>query len=626
MAKQYWLMKSEPDVYSIDDLARDRKSAWEGVRNYQARNHLRAMKVGDLAFFHHSSADPPGIAGIARVSREAYPDPSQFDPESDYYDAKSKRDDPRWSLVEIEFVRKLDRLLPMDELRGDARAARHGAAAARATAVGAAGDGRRVEGDLQARRSARSTPRRSSNLRPKEKDEHHGLHSDVTGSVLSRPCWSWRRGRRRGSSSFKAASSRSTPTPRSLSSARTWPRRQRLRGGLGQRAAGRQLAGIFGRRFSSAGSPLAGEFQVTLYTVGAQFLAKVAGIDSGFVVTWTSDEQDGNDYGVFGRLFGSTGSPVGAEFQVATRTTGRQLNPEVARDGAGGFVVVWESLGDYNLEGVFGQRFSSSGARVGEQFQVNTYFTERQVEPSVAEHGPGFVVVWQSDNGQDGYSSGIFGQLYDGFGSRLGGEFQVNSRTSASRTRPWWRATTRASSFCGAVSMAGARECTAVGSTEGVLRRRASSGSTTTSPWRSLAHDSGVERRVVPGGVGHRRGGASPPRRTRYPRRRRPQLNTYTNNYQIRASVARVDGSGFVVVWTSQFQDGSSYGIFGRRVKLPADFDVDGNGVVDPLTDTLLALRYVFGFRGATLITGAVGAGCTRCDAPSIEAYLAGKV
>ena len=117
MATKYWLIKSEPDVYSIDDLARDRKSAWEGVRNYQARNHLRAMEVGDLAFFHHSSATPPGIAGIARVSREAYPDPSQFDPKSDYYDSKSDRADPRWSLVEIEFVRKLDRLLPMDELR-----------------------------------------------------------------------------------------------------------------------------------------------------------------------------------------------------------------------------------------------------------------------------------------------------------------------------------------------------------------------------------------------------------------------------------------------------------------------------------------------------------------------------
>jgi predicted RNA-binding protein with PUA-like domain len=117
MAKRYWLMKSEPDVYSIDDLARDRRCKWEGVRNYQARNHLRAMKAGDLAFFHHSSATPPGIAGIARVSREAHPDPSQFDPESDYYDPKSDPENPRWSMVEIELVRKLDRLLPMDELR-----------------------------------------------------------------------------------------------------------------------------------------------------------------------------------------------------------------------------------------------------------------------------------------------------------------------------------------------------------------------------------------------------------------------------------------------------------------------------------------------------------------------------
>ena len=117
MAKRYWLMKSEPDVYSIDDLAGDRRCTWEGVRNYQARNHLRAMKAGDLAFFHHSSATPPGIAGIARVSREAHPDPSQFDPESDYYDPKSDPENPRWSMVEIELVRKLDRLLPMDELR-----------------------------------------------------------------------------------------------------------------------------------------------------------------------------------------------------------------------------------------------------------------------------------------------------------------------------------------------------------------------------------------------------------------------------------------------------------------------------------------------------------------------------
>jgi predicted RNA-binding protein with PUA-like domain len=117
MAKQYWLIKSEPDDYSIDDLARDGRTTWEGVRNYQARNHLRAMKTGDLAFFHHSSAAPPGIAGIARVAREAYPDPSQFNRESDYHDRKSDPKEPRWSVVDFEFVRKLPRLLPMEELR-----------------------------------------------------------------------------------------------------------------------------------------------------------------------------------------------------------------------------------------------------------------------------------------------------------------------------------------------------------------------------------------------------------------------------------------------------------------------------------------------------------------------------
>jgi predicted RNA-binding protein with PUA-like domain len=117
MPRQYWLIKSEPDVYSIEDLARDGRTTWEGVRNYQARNHLRAMKVGDLALFHHSSATPPGLAGIARVAREAYPDPSQFDRESDYHDARSDPKDPRWSVVDFEFVRRFDRLLPMDELR-----------------------------------------------------------------------------------------------------------------------------------------------------------------------------------------------------------------------------------------------------------------------------------------------------------------------------------------------------------------------------------------------------------------------------------------------------------------------------------------------------------------------------
>ena len=106
---RYWLMKSEPDEFSIDDLAKAPKqtTAWFGVRNYQARNFMRDdMRVGDCAFFYHSSCAEPGIAGIVEIARLAYPDATQFDPKSDYYDPKSTRDAPRWMNVDVRLVRK----------------------------------------------------------------------------------------------------------------------------------------------------------------------------------------------------------------------------------------------------------------------------------------------------------------------------------------------------------------------------------------------------------------------------------------------------------------------------------------------------------------------------------------
>lgn len=117
--RNHWLMKSEPDVFSIDDLARVGREHWDGVRNYQARNHMQRMREGDLVLFYHSSAKPPGVAGVARVCREAYPDHSQFDPRSKYYDRASKPDAPRWFMVDVEFVRKLKRFVPLDELKAD---------------------------------------------------------------------------------------------------------------------------------------------------------------------------------------------------------------------------------------------------------------------------------------------------------------------------------------------------------------------------------------------------------------------------------------------------------------------------------------------------------------------------
>jgi predicted RNA-binding protein with PUA-like domain len=112
----YWLMKSEPDTFSYDDLVRVKREGWDGVRNFQARNYLRAMREGDLVVFYHSSTTPPGVAGVAKIAREAEPDPTQFDPESHYYDPGSKPDDPRWDWVTVAPVKKL-RFVPIDELR-----------------------------------------------------------------------------------------------------------------------------------------------------------------------------------------------------------------------------------------------------------------------------------------------------------------------------------------------------------------------------------------------------------------------------------------------------------------------------------------------------------------------------
>ena len=114
----YWLMKSEPDVYGIDDLKRDKVEPWDGIRNYQVRNMFRdQMKVGDLSFFYHSNCRPPAVVGIMTIASEAYPDHTQFDPKSRYYDAKSDKENPRWLLVDVKYKRKLKREITLQELK-----------------------------------------------------------------------------------------------------------------------------------------------------------------------------------------------------------------------------------------------------------------------------------------------------------------------------------------------------------------------------------------------------------------------------------------------------------------------------------------------------------------------------
>jgi predicted RNA-binding protein with PUA-like domain len=113
----FWLMKTEPSTFGIDDLQHKGREHWDGVRNFVARNNMKAMRLGDKAFVYHSSIVPPGIAGVAEIVREAYPDHTQFDPTSKYFDEKATEEKPRWHMVDVGFERKFDRLITLDELK-----------------------------------------------------------------------------------------------------------------------------------------------------------------------------------------------------------------------------------------------------------------------------------------------------------------------------------------------------------------------------------------------------------------------------------------------------------------------------------------------------------------------------
>ena len=187
--------------------------------------------------------------------------------------------------------------------------------------------------------------------------------------------------------------------------------------------------GVFARRFDAAGTPLGlSEFRVNSYTTYHQMLADVASAPDGkFVIVWQSSVKDGSGYGIFGRRFDSAGGALGTEFPVNSYTTGHQGRPVVAMAPDGSFVVAWQSYHDGSDAGVFARRFDAAGDPVGDDFQVNAVTTSFQGRPDVAMDGSGaFVVVWDDSNG-DGSGSGVVGQRFDSAGSRLGGEFVANA-------------------------------------------------------------------------------------------------------------------------------------------------------------------------------------------------------
>jgi hypothetical protein len=390
--------------------------------------------------------------------------------------------------------------------------------------------------------------------------------------------------------------------------------------------------GVLGRRFNSAGVAQGGQFQVNTYTTGDQGRPVVdLDADGDFVVVWESEGQDGDLSGLFARRFSSAGASLGGEFRINTATVNLQRNPSVALDGDGDFVVAWEAV-LYGIAldlGIFARRFSSTGVTQGSEFRVNTHTPSLQASPSVDRDADGdFVVTWSSGGGQDGHFYGIFGQRFNSAGARVATEFQVNTTFTGLQIYPeigvdgdgdfvivWFGPAGGAGVFGQRYASSGARQGVEflVHSTLPVNDRypavAVDDGGGFVVTWTDEGRDgSGY-------GIFARRFAASGE-----PRGLEVLVNTTTEGDQVSSSVgARADGD-FVVSWTGP--GGAYTDVFAQRFATLQTIDVDGDGQYLPLTDGLLLLRFGFGFTGSTLITDAVGAGCTRCNAGSITAYL----
>ena len=368
--------------------------------------------------------------------------------------------------------------------------------------------------------------------------------------------------------------------------------------------------GVLGRRYDANGDPKAGEFVANTYSTGNQFFPVVAADPSGrFVVAWMS-LQDGSSHGIFGQRYDAAGIRVGAEFPANAFTTGNQSFPAVASDPASNFVVVWESYGqDGSQGGIFGQRYDNTGAKVGAEFQVNTYTGYFQNYPHVAMNGSGgFVVVW-SGMGAGTFLKGIFARRYDAAGTPLGDQFRVNSTSYfALGGNTEAVAMDRAGDFVVVWSGYTAGGSAVTAGPDLIGRRYDSAGAAFGDEFRINAFSTGAQTNpaVAMDGAGNFIAAWQSPRdgsgfgafARRYDRFGTPvteefQINAYTTGNQGAPRVATTDTGRFVVAWDSYGQDGYGKGVFGRRATLSAasSFNVDShassgtsnvNGVLEP--------------------------------------------
>ncbi len=279
--------------------------------------------------------------------------------------------------------------------------------------------------------------------------------------------------------------------------------------------------GIYAQRYNANGTPVGAEFRVNTATPSDQSFSSVAALDGGgFVVTWQSFINPlGSNFDIYHQRFDSDGNAQGTEARVNTNTFGAQTLPSVAALDGGGFIVTWNSDQDGSGIGIYGQRYNASGASVGAEFRVNTTTANSQANPSVASlANGGFIVTWASSF-QDGSGSGIYGQRYDASGALAGSEFRINTTTAGDQTYP-------------------------------SVAALADGGFIVT--WQSFGQDGSGW-----GIYGQRYSASGAPAGTEF------QVNTQTLNWQYYSSVAALDDGGFIVTWSSE--DGGGWGIYGQR-------------------------------------------------------------
>ena len=339
------------------------------------------------------------------------------------------------------------------------------------------------------------------------------------------------------------------------------------------------LDAIIGRRFTGAGVPVGPEFQVNTWTTNEQRSPAVASGPAGqFVVVWESFLQDGDLSGIFGQRFDALGTPLGGEFRVSLYTTGNQSEPRVAMDAGGNFVVAWSSDGkDGALRAVLFQRYAADGSRQGSETVANVFTFGNQFRPAVAFDPAGdFVVTWSGGVAQDGNAYGVFARRFDGSGTALGGEFRVNSYTTGNQTDPdvahdrngnfvvvW----TSAGGDGDGYVVAGQRFNPAGVPLGGEFMVNAWTTDDQSYPmvtvmeddgfivvWRSRDQDGddfGVYgRRFSPAGL---------------PTGTEVKVNTYTTGRQRYPTAAANPDGDLVVSWSSEGQDGSGYGVYAQR-------------------------------------------------------------